>query len=171
MRCTGSTCGCGNGVMAFDLQRPLDGTAPPRSILEAHYRTALGPAADQPETSGHHGDPRMVQILQVKAHETVLAPHKPRPTKSSACRHTVAGICRVSTTGSPRLGRWISLPSRPGQPRSPRQASCAGQDRAAIGRRGRPAQCPSAGNSSRSVVRSPLTRSSHRASPRRYQSR
>ena len=66
----------GNGVMAFDLQRPLDGTAPSRSILEAHHRTALGPAADQPETSGHHGDPHVVQRLQVRAHDTVLAPHK-----------------------------------------------------------------------------------------------
>ena len=60
--------------MAFDLQRPLDGTTPPGSILEAHHRTALGPAADQPETSGHHGDPHMVQTLQVRAHDTVLVP-------------------------------------------------------------------------------------------------
>jgi hypothetical protein len=60
--------------MAFDQQRPLDGTAPPRSILEAHHRTALSPAADQPETSGHHGDPHVVQTLQARAHDTVLEP-------------------------------------------------------------------------------------------------
>src|SRR6266568_6634737 len=42
---------------------------PPRGILEAHHRTALSPAADQPETSGHHGHPHVVQTLQVRAHD------------------------------------------------------------------------------------------------------
>src|SRR6266566_4170466 len=79
----GPTCGCGNGVMALDLQRPLDGSAPPRSMLEAHHRTAFGPAADQPETSRHYGDSHMVQTLQVRTHDTVLAPHRrPGPGRS-----------------------------------------------------------------------------------------
>src|SRR5271165_4560840 len=82
------SCGCGNGVMAFDLQRPFDGTAPPRSILEAHHRTTLGPAADQPETSGHQGDPPMVQILQVRAHDTVLVPHRPAESGAATCGST-----------------------------------------------------------------------------------
>jgi hypothetical protein len=72
--------------MAFELQRPLDGSAPPRSILETHHQTALGLAADQPETSGHHGHPHMVQTLQVRAHDTVLAPHRPPQEQSRASR-------------------------------------------------------------------------------------
>jgi len=67
-------CGCRKPVMAFDLQRPLDGTAPPRSISKAHHRTALGSAASQPETSGHQGDPHVIQTLQVRAHDTVWHP-------------------------------------------------------------------------------------------------
>ncbi len=79
----GPPVGNGNGVMALDLQRPLDGSAPPRSMLEAHHRTAFGPAADQPETSRHYGDSHMVQTLQVRTHDTVLAPHRrPGPGRS-----------------------------------------------------------------------------------------
>jgi len=56
---------------------------PPRSILEAHHRTALGSAANQPETSGHHGDPHMVQTLQVRAHDIVLAPNRRHDLRST----------------------------------------------------------------------------------------
>jgi hypothetical protein len=37
--------------------------------------TDIGSAASQPETSGHQGDPHVIQTLQVRAHDIVLAPH------------------------------------------------------------------------------------------------
>ena len=66
----GPTWGCGSIVMAFDRNGPLwhrDAEKHP----EAPHRTAPGPAAGKPEASGQHGDPRMIQALQVSAHDTV----------------------------------------------------------------------------------------------------
>lgn len=70
----------GPPVGAETLSRPLtrnvlDGTAPPRSILEPHHRTALGTGRRLTRDNGHHGDPYMAQTLQVSAHDRVFTPY------------------------------------------------------------------------------------------------
>ena len=149
---------CREPVMAFDLQRPLDGTAPPRSISKAHHRTALGSAASQPETSGHQGDPHVIQTLQVRAHDIVLAPH----------RRSTCGLRRRRSSAA---ARGEVRPPHQTRRRShhPGPGSCAP---AAV------ASTPSSGGAAvmsrpfrdRARVRSPATAMqarSHRTSPRR----
>src|SRR6266699_2367855 len=63
--------------------RSADAARPALRGVNALVTTAVGPAADQPETSRHYGDSHMVQTLQVRTHDTVLAPHRrPGPGRS-----------------------------------------------------------------------------------------
>ncbi len=74
--------------------------------FETNHRTALGPAADQPETSGHHGDPHMVQTLQVRAHDTVLAPHSPSVAPIHHCHQRA--VNRTRRSAFPKFSSWIA---------------------------------------------------------------
>jgi hypothetical protein len=87
--------GAGNGVMAFDLQRPLRW----HRAAEKHFGGSSPNGSRARRRSArdkrHHGDPHRVQTLQVRAHDVVLAPHRhcnlfvrhapERPRSSAAC--------------------------------------------------------------------------------------